>query len=112
MGKIPVRVVDERGASHVVEWTDDDGAVRRRVVMASEIDSGEIDEDVIADAPPYGADWASLDLHIKGADVERALHRRGVWTREDARRNPNAALDALRDAAGLHLSRLTEDNNG
>lgn len=56
---------------------------------------------------PYGHNFAkSLTPSVTPDAIDAELKRRGIWTIEDLRANPNAALGALQSAYGVDLASL------
>lgn len=56
---------------------------------------------------PFGIDWERIISFVATpADLDRELKRQGIWTAEDLRMNPDAALGAIKSALGLDLAAL------
>ncbi len=111
--KILVRVIAKKGKSALVEWGDDAGIHRAFVPTDSiTLDSSNHDRTVVsaddlAIGLPYGVEWSTavtFDLSVE--EMEQALYRRGIWTVDDVRANPQAAVSALAYAYGANLRAL------
>ncbi len=102
---VPVTVVNSQGQASLIEWLDGNRPRRTFVPTAAIVDGLCIDP---AAGIAYGDDWeASIGtLSVTPASVADELRRRGIWTREDARRAPNLVMSALQAAYGLDLARL------
>jgi len=95
--KVTVNVVEKRGKSAVVEWVD--GKAFRKVVPLKDVKDGEILESVLKKSPDYGVPWAKeVDPNATPEDIEVALHNAGIWTAEDALRNPAGIKGAINAA--------------
>lgn len=106
---VPVNVISTQGQACLVEWDDGVGRPRRAYVPASAVTDGRC----VAPASgiAYGDDWEGIlgTLSVTPDAVADELRRRGIWTREDARRNPTLVMSALQAAYGLDLARLLAD---
>jgi hypothetical protein len=93
-----VRIVVSRGKGAVVEWVED-GKAFRKIVPLSKMKGDKIGEDVLDKSPDYGVPWAKeIKLNASAEDLEIALHNAGVWTAEDAMKNPRAIIGAINTA--------------
>jgi hypothetical protein len=97
-----MKTVKTEGQAQVVEYTER-GELKRRIVPqgATNVKLGA----------PYGLPFAMLlkqhGMIKKMADrIERELHQRGIWTAEDLRQNPQAALGSIQAAYGVDLQTL------
>lgn len=61
----------------------------------------EVSEKTLREGIPYGIPWAIhvKDVTIKGEDLERELHKAGIWTLDDYKRNPGAIQSAIMSLA-------------
>ncbi|RPI92581.1 MAG: hypothetical protein EHM39_13500, partial [Chloroflexi bacterium] len=78
---IPVRIIETKGASALVEWDAGD-MLRRAYVPKGAVTDGQADATILALGIPYGIDWPAL-LDLSGVTVETvtaALRRAGIWT--------------------------------
>lgn len=56
---------------------------------------------------PYGHNFAKmLTPSVTSDAIDAELKKRGIWTIEDLRANPNSALGALHSAYGVDLAAL------
>ena len=90
---IPVRVVEVKGQSALVEFESDDQRLQRRYVPAGVVEEGRCAESILDLGIPYGIPWADrIDLSgLTPLSLERDLHQRGVWTEDDLRQHANVA---------------------
>lgn len=104
-----VTVINTQGQVCLIEWVDGVGRPRRAFVPTSAVvDSRCVDP---ASGLVYGDDWEGIlgTLSVTPDSVADELRRRGIWTRDDARRNPTMVMSALQAAYGLDLARLLAD---
>jgi hypothetical protein len=55
---------------------------------------------------PWGVPWEEVELRADPGKLAAQLRRCGIWTAEDLRANPQAALGAIQCAYGVDLSAL------
>jgi len=92
----------------LVEWQDD-GIIQRGWVPADAVDADlHVADIVLKRAAPYG-----LPLHrilqrvvIDPEQLADAMHRRGLWTKEELLRNANAIAQAILSSCGTSASRV------
>lgn len=116
--KIKVKVIRKERGAVLVEYGERlDGEVEprtRRLILPPEAlgESGDEIDDVSAETGiEYGKDW---EAHLVGAldqagIVERMaeyLRQAGIWTCDDLRENPNAAISAIQRAYRLDYINL------
>ncbi len=101
---VPVTVLGVQGQSALVEWADG-GLPRRAYIPASAVKDGRASPVTLGRGVGYGAPWERLD-HPRAGQLATALRNRGVWTYEDLRTNPNAAIGALQAIWRLDLAAL------
>ena len=105
---LEVQVVRKRGQSALVQWADAGGQLHRAYVPTGAIDEdGNVPESVLEMGIPHGIPWSEvLSPSATPESVEAELHRAGIWTAEDLRNNPQAAVGALQAAYGVDLAAL------
>lgn len=105
-----VKKVSGKGASSLVEWTDDKGYICRVIVPNSELIY--IDQEVFVENPEegqqYGMDWDSFIPNLDPLEVAQLLRKNGIWTYEDYLTNTAAVNSVFRQAATLSLQRFQE----
>lgn len=109
-----VTIVRRKGESLLVEYQED-GRLKRVLVPATAVsETGEISAEVVEMGIPYGEAWASMIQvnTVTAEDIEDALHRSGVWTADDLRKHPQAAVGALQQVYGIQLAVLLAAVNG
>ncbi len=103
-----VKVVRNKNGNSLVEWTYG-GKPRRAWVPMDKVQ--KVGEDHLVNRPsafpPYGHNFAKLLTPSVTPDaIDAELKRRGIWTIEDLRANPNSALGALQSVYGVDLVAL------
>jgi len=94
--------VEKQGQAVVVEWQE--GKEPRRCILPKRLviaHKGNLSAEVLKRGIPYGMDWAELLVGMitpTPADVERELHKIGIWTEAQLRANMAGARRAV-DAA-------------
>ena len=104
--RVPVRLVDSRGASALVEWSDPD--LHRGYVPLQEVaKDSTVPAPVLAEAIPYGVAWEKhLTLEATPEKLAHALRVRGIWTANDLRKKQQVALGAIIATYGVDLGAL------
>jgi hypothetical protein len=108
---VSVQIIQRKGGLFLVEWKADNTLKRAWIDHELlKVDDGRIGEVYMPQAGiPYGMDWSQLfNPTVSAVDFDRELKRRGIWTIDELRTQPNAVLGALRDAYGLDLAALLQ----
>lgn len=101
---VPVRVIEQRGPSVVVEYG---GGMKRCIIPAEEVTSGGVDPATLEMGAPYGIPWESvLTLSATPQQLADELRRNGIWTVADLESNPQAAFGAIQAVYGVDLAAL------
>ena len=101
-----VTILESRGPSLLVEWTQDERTYRA-ILPKDAIRDGEIDDEEAAKGIAYGLDYEQLiAITVTPEQIATALRARGYWTVEDLERNWDKvqrvfALAVYRDAAAM-----------
>lgn len=99
-----MKTITNSGHSQLIEWTDDTGKLRRGVLPVGETGT--------ALAIPHGLPFAEiLAPHVcegMAERIEERLHQVGIWTSDDLRNKPEAALGAVQAAYGVDLAILLQ----
>ena len=103
--QIPVRIVKATQDNTLVEFTLG-GLIQRATIPTAEIHDEKAPDEVLAAGIPYGIPWEFIELHLKSSDLANALRISGIWTYEDALRNPNLIVSALQAVYGVDLAAL------
>jgi hypothetical protein len=106
-----VTVLARKGRSVLVEWTDADIGVQRSYVpYDSVVDKEGVTFCELAELGiPFGVPWELLAQQlppIDGTALQKELRRVGIWTREDLKANPSAALSAIQQVVSLSVQHL------
>lgn len=110
-----VRVTNTKSGMFLTEWEDPDGDGLQRAWVTKEMILETLDDDghfATVEQPergvPYGADWKNIlpEMNCTVVDLANELKRRGIWTIEDMRANPNIVRIALSNALGTGLSAI------
>lgn len=96
--RVSVRVVSQSKTASLVEWKAGE-TTRRAYLPNEEVKSGQVSEDALESATPYGETWEVLiTLPITPLQVAEAWRGRGIWTLDDLamnRQKAAAAIEAL-----------------
>lgn len=105
-----VKVISNEYGSVLVEWLDSDGILQRGYIPSEIVNVDEIPDGALSLAVPYGVDWAFV---LTGAInsvtpevIAKMLRNRGIWTLQDARRNPEVVVGALQQAYSLDFQTI------
>jgi hypothetical protein len=99
-----MRVVARRENIQIVEFIRD--GVLQRVILPAD---AELSEEELEYGIPYGIAWEELHIpQVNAVEVANAFRRVGIWTLDDLRRRPNAAIGALMEIFHLKLSHIRE----
>ena len=97
---MPVRVIETKGASALVEW--EANGPHRAYVPKAAVGDGQADAYVLALGIPYGIDWETW-IALPGdlpAVVGTALRRAGIWTYADLQQHDRALIRIGTDMIG------------
>lgn len=93
---LTVRVVEQRGASVVVERVMDDMPWRGILPKSALRADGRVAKPDLDAAIPHGVPWEEFDFRTPTArQLCTALRARGIWTYEDLTTRPQAARKAI-----------------
>lgn len=113
--KKAVQTIQKVGTDRLlVQWVEVDGQPRRAVLnrdrvsqIPGEASTVNVSAADLANADPHGLPWERLiELHASPESIAAELRRAGIWTLEDLRRNPGAALGAIQTAYHLDYQTL------
>ena len=87
-----VKVIRQKGQVVLVQWEGQRAYVPAEVVVDDYCPTEELEMGI-----PYGLPWAEIvgDLVLTGEEIEVTLRKHGIWTLEDARKEPMKAATAL-----------------
>jgi hypothetical protein len=109
-----INVIKQHNGSSLIEWLDSD--IHRGIVPDTLLNGDQINDEYLSMAIPYGIDWAfaleGVYRTVTINDFVQSLHNHGIWTAEDARRNPNVVQGAILSAYGITfqiLMKVAED---
>ena len=102
---IPVKVIKQAADNATVEFTLNK-LLQRAVIPAGFIENGKVPEDVLEAGIPYGIDWENVKLSASSIELANMLRRLGIWTYEDAMRNPNRIVSVLQTVYKIDLAAL------
>ena len=107
-----VQVISHKNDLTLVEWSAQSGRLHRNWLKTSDIDISPDGTATTADpghGVPYGFDFARIiKLDTTPQALDTGLKQAGIWTAEDLRARPAAALGAIQAAYGLTLGSLLE----
>lgn len=102
---VAVNVISATVNTVLVEFTAD-GLLMREYIPTVEVIDGKAPEDVLMAGIPYGVDWEDIKLKASAIELANALRMNGIWTCEDAMKNPNKIISALQAVYGVDLAAL------
>lgn len=103
-----VTLIRSKGGKSLVEWVYG-GKLRRSWVPMDEVHKEGEEHRVERPSAgvPYGHNFAKmLTPSVTPDAIDAELKKRGIWTIEDLRANPNSALGALQSTYGVDLAAL------
>lgn len=102
-----LRIIQQTGGSTLVESTD--GGRLQRVIIPSEmVTDGAVSPAALEYGVAYGLPWEELwTSRVTPAAIAQELRKRGIWTLDDLRKQPMAAVAAMQSAYGLDVATLT-----
>lgn len=99
-----VNVISSKNGSAVISWVED-GTLQKGIIPSELIIGNEVVDEYLTMAIPFGIDWAlaleSVHRSVTVDDLAKELRRHGIWTLEDAQRNPQAVQGAILSAYGV-----------
>lgn len=105
--RVALRIIRIVGQAALVEWAE--GGRPMRVTVPAELvdDMGTADPADLAQGAPHGLPWESIGAGRTTPErIADALRNAGIWTVEDLRARPQAAVGALQSAFGIDLAAL------
>ena len=105
---VAVNVIRQDGKAALVEYQDVSGASVRKVIRNDDVQRDNTVNGMALEAGiPYGYNFTNdFKLKITSAALEAALHKRGIWTREDIALKSQMAHDAFMEAVAPDISAL------
>jgi hypothetical protein len=99
---ITVAIIEQRGESALVEWSQD-GDLCRAYIPADKIKDAKCDQDVLNAGLPSGTPWEDLidASKLTPESVGKELRRAGIWSSADIEASLQAAQRAINQATGL-----------
>jgi len=105
-----VRIIRRKNALCLIEWVDENGYFHRGWISDKYVSFGSGNEGTVRDpnmSVPYGIPWRELvSLNATPLDLEKELNRRGIWTIEELRNNPQGAQSAIQSVYGMDFASL------
>lgn len=98
-----VKVISIEGYRVLVEWLEG-GDYHRASITRDQIKNDEVSIDDLHSAIQIGYPWDEQTFDTKNMSYE--LHRRGIWTPDDARSNPRAVQEAVISASQSVVTRI------
>ena len=94
ISRTKVQVIQRTGESVLVEYQAD-GGYQRVFIPVLELGDGYALDDVLAQAIEYGFPWGECDLTLDPDKFTTEMRNAGIWTAEDALKNPQGLFTAL-----------------
>lgn len=90
-----IKLLYKKKSAALIEYLEDGTPTRvsvptEQILYNADKNVYEAPKELLRSGIPYGAPWEELfpDVHITGLDVEKELHKNGIWTVDDLRNNP------------------------
>lgn len=107
--RVTLRMLSVLGQAALVEYAEAGRPVRVTIPVGLVADDLTADPADLAQGAPYGIPWERAPLgHVTMERIADELRNAGIWTAEDLRTRPRAALGALQAAYGIDLAALTK----
>lgn len=106
-----VKEISHKGASSLIEWTDQHGVINRSVVPRSELakEEGVVLVNNPEEGMPYGEQWDELiSTEIGPQGVAALLRKSGIWTYEDFVNNTATVTGVFNQVCSLNLQNFRE----
>lgn len=105
---IPVRIVKEDGMTVLAEYQDDE-TLRRCYLPFGLIEDGKVAASELEAALTYGFPFEEvIKPEVTPERIAACLRKRGLWTIEDVKRQPNMVILALQEAYAIDLRYLKQ----
>lgn len=107
--RVPVRVIAQNKGAALVEWVVGDDWARGYVPLLQVVDD-TVKRSDLNESATYGLDWVTIigPLDVTAQDVARELHRAGLWTEDDIRKQPREAEACFRRACHVSVAELIQ----
>ena len=110
---VKIQIIRRKNGLCLIQWIDSNDMFHRGWIPDIEISFGSGNEGKVQDpnmSVPFGIPWRELiSLNATPQDLENELYRRGIWTIEDLRQNPQGALSSIQSVYGMDLSALLNE---
>lgn len=106
-----VRIIRRHNDLYLIEWVEKGTTFRGWIPQSMVEDlgnsTGQTDDPNVS--VPYGINWSEIvQMTAKPQDLERELHRRGIWTTGDLREYPQVVIASLQSVYGVDLAALLQ----
>lgn len=101
-----VKIIKQRGQSALVEYLYGDH-LRRVNIPTSSIKAGQVEEGILEMGIPYGLEWSNLlSLQATPELFQENLRQAGIWTKDDALKNPQLVVAAIQATYQIDLAKI------
>lgn len=103
---LPVRVIMHDRLSALVEYSKNETLIRATIQVKNIVD-GKVKEAILDRAVKHGIDWREVKFPpISEEEINRQLRNHGIWTADDARKNPGMVSKAVMTACAPLVSTI------
>jgi len=102
-----VKVIQKTETTVLVEYKKDDLS-ERKIIPRSELGDGQVLDSVLDSGIPYGYPWEEISLSFDSFKFAEEMHQVGLWTVEDAMKNPQGLWSALNATYGDQISQVLQ----
>ena len=88
----------------LIEWQDEDEGLTRGEAPKSIVNGDTVEDAVLPLVKKIEGNWVSKDIRISAGEVNKTLKDYGIFTKDDARKNPEKVRRALGVLLKTHLS--------
>jgi hypothetical protein len=106
-----VREVSHKGASSLIEWSDEQGTVNRSIVPRNELmrENGVVLVNNPDEGAPYGEQWEEIvDTQVGPQSIANLLRQNGIWTYDDFINNTATVTSVFNQYCSNNLQHFRE----
>lgn len=100
---IKVTLINANETNALVEYDN-----KRVYIPVKHLQGGFVKDFILERGVQFGVDFKSINIEVSPEEVEKQMHKRNIWTREDIMSKPALVIAALQDALGLTLSNILQ----
>jgi len=102
-----VKVISRNGESALVEFALENG-LQRKYIPLIEVGDGHVLNSVLSCGIDYGYTWEDIEIEFNSPKFAAEMHNVGIWTAEDALKNPQKLWSALNAILADNISKILQ----